>query len=494
MRQPHYLLRSPSGIYYLRLRVPRALQAALGLRVIKRSLHTRDTSTARACAQLVALRYAQAFAVIRNATMPKLPEVADLVASLQGQGKAYEVEFDPVTRALTRMKTEGTAQDNADALAFAKEVLSQPFPGSAPAGSESPKRRSALVLAAAVRMYNATEAKDAPETTRRHREAAIASFMEHIGPNTRVADITRSMAAEWAHKVMERGTTKRTAANYVSKVSQVFEMLMARGDIEPGPGANPVKGVLVMSLKEKRARRDSGFTWEPFELNDLKRIFDPENYRRLSKPHAHWGPLLGLYTGARVSELAQLFLRDFVVEDGQPCLRISPDSDGQSVKTESAKRLVPLHPDLIRLGLLERVERLREEGAERLFPHMRIDSKAGPGNSISKAFSYYLSNLSIKPRRKNGTVGFHSLRKNVIQSLQGSKLPEERRRALVGHESGDSRDVHAEFYMRSWTAEELASFFPGLSWGDWLDIDALKAQTQVPVRGKSTSVADTDAR
>lgn len=29
--------------------------------------------------------------------------------------------------------------------------------------------------------------------------------------------------------------------------------------------------------------------------------------------------------------------------------------------------------------------------------------------------------------------------------------------------------------MRSWTADELASLFPGLRWGEWLDFDGLKA-------------------
>lgn len=472
MRSSHYLLRSPSGIWYLRLRVPRALQASLGLRVVKRSLHTRDCPTARACAQLMALRYAQAFAVLRNARMPKLPDVSELVAGLQsGQGKAFEAEFDPVTRGLTRIKTDGSAQDNADAVAFAKDLLAQPVTAATTTTTPG-RRRSQFVLIAALRVYKAAETQDAPETTRRHREAAYNSFVEFVGANTKVADITRPMAAEWAQKLMDEGATKRTAANYVSKVAQIFELLIKRGELDE----NPVKGVVVMSLKEKRARKDLGFTWEAFELSDLKRIFDPENYRRLRKPHAHWGPLIGLYTGARVAEVAQLFLRDFVFEDGHPCIRILPDSDGQSVKNEASKRLVPMHPDLIRLGLLERVERLREEGADRLFPDMRIDSKAGAGNSISKAFSYYLAQLSIKPRRKNGTVGFHSLRKNVIQALQGSKLLEERRRALVGHESGDGGDVHAEVYMRAWTAEELSELFPGLSWGRWLDVERLRKQ------------------
>jgi integrase len=464
----HYLLRSPSGIYYLRLRVPRALQPSLGLRVVKRSLHTRDAPTARACAQLLRLRYAQAFAVIRGANMPKLPEVSDLVSSLQGQGKAFEAEFDPVTRGLTRMKTDGTEQDNAAALAFAQQLLAQPVAS----GETSARKRSQFVLSAAVRVYNAAETKDAPETTRRHREAAVHSFVEHMGANKYVADITRPMAAEWAQKLIDEGVTKRTAANYVSKVAQIFEMLIERGELE----TNPVKGVLVMSLKEKRARKDLGYTWEPFELADLKRIFDPQNYRKLKKPHAFWGPLIGLYTGARVAEVAQLFLRDFVVVEGHPCLRIYPGSDGQSVKNDASKRLVPLHPDLIRLGLLDRVHQMKERGVDRLFPDMRIDSAAGAGNSISKAFSYYLAGLSIKPRRKNGTIGFHSLRKNVIQALQGSKLLEERRRAFVGHEGGDNGDVHAEVYMRPWKPEELAELFPGLKWGEWLDVDALRAR------------------
>jgi len=88
---------------------------------------------------------------------------------------------------------------------------------------------------------------------------------------------------------------------------------------------------------------------------------------------------------------------------------------------------------------------------------------------------YYLgTQLGIEPRRKNGIVGFHSLRKNVVQELQGSRLSAERRRAFVGHEHGEV-DVHEEHYMRTWTADELASLFPGIRWGEWLDFDAVKA-------------------
>lgn len=476
MRLSHHLVRARSGIYSFRLRVPKPLQGILGIKVVKRSLHTRDAPCARACAHLLALRYAQAFAVLRGVQVAKVPSLDEVLASLSAPSGArpFEASFDPVSRALTHIRTDGTPEDNAAALAFAQTVLAQAVPGppAALASAASPNG-AVMLLGEAMKLYRQTQLADTPQTTRRHWERAFNTFEQHIGSDKPVAVITRPMAAQWADGLMASGNTKRTAARAVSQVAQVFEWLAARGEVS----ANPVKGVLVVTLREKVARRDQGFTWEPFELADLKRIFDPENYRRLKSEHAYWGPLIGLYTGARVGEIAQLYLRDFTIEDGQPCIRIDADSDGQSVKTQTSKRLVPIHPDLVQLGLVERVERLRAKGEERLFPKMRIDSKAGAGNSMSKAFSYYLSKLGIRPRRKNGTVGFHSLRKNVIQQLQGSSLPAERRRALVGHEPGEGGrgDVHALFYERKWTPQELAALFPGLAWGEWLDVRKIGA-------------------
>ena len=55
----------------------------------------------------------------------------------------------------------------------------------------------------------------------------------------------------------------------------------------------------------------------------------------------------------------------------------------------------------------------------------------------------------MKPRRADERVGSHSLRKNVIPTLQGSKVAEERRRAYVGHEARDGGDdVYEAAYMR----------------------------------------------
>lgn len=428
---------------------------------------------ARVCSHALSLWYAQVFSGPARNPMPKPPSVDDLLASFAGTGtRAYELAVDPATRTVTHLRTDGTPGDHAAALEAMKVLFAAPLPTAAvvaaktvPVAGTPPGK----TLRQAMADYAKVEAAGLKPNTWARRQKAFASFADSVGWDRRVADITRPMAATWAHALMGEGVAKRTAANQVSQLAQLFAMLKARGEV----GDNPVKGVVVMSKKEKRARAAAGFAFEAFDPTALRIVFEPKNLARARGDHMKWAAVIGLYTGARVGEIAALFLRDFVMKEGLPCVLFRVESDGQSLKTEASERLVPLHPDLLALGLWERVERLRAAGHERFFPDMRIDGKAGAGNAISKAFSYHLKTLHVRPRRANGIVGFHSLRKCVIQELQGSALSAERRRAFVGHEPGDD-DIHSTHYMRPWTAEELAVVFPGLRWGEWLDVAGLR--------------------
>jgi integrase len=489
MRLAHHLVRPRNGIYYFRQRVPTELVPVLGVRFVQHSLRTRDCHAAKVYSYTLSLRYAQAFAALRGAVLPKPPPSIDdiLKSDRAGGARRFEMDLDPESVRPTRIKTDGTEHDNRAALE-ALRLLAQtalppmaaPTPAPAvvpvPAATPAAPKPAGLSLAAAIQLYTESESPTLNQNTWSQRQRAFESLKATLGGATAVSTITREQAGDWAHALITRvpsdggnPMTKRTAANTVSHAAQLFVFLAKRGKFE---GTNPIKGVVVMSKKEKAARRAAGFRWEPFELDALQRVFDPINLSKIGTEHTRWALLIGLYTGARVGEVAQLYLRDFVKEGDAPCVRFTTDSDGETVKTEASKRLVPLHPDLIELGLWERVERLREAGEERLFPGMRIDSKAGTGNAISKGFGHYLKQLMIGPRRANGTVGFHSLRKTVIQTLQASGLSAERRRAFVGHEQGDA-DVHAMDYMRPWNAQELSALFPGLTWRIWLRVDAL---------------------
>lgn len=483
MRIAHHLLRSRSGIYHFRIKVPADLHAAVGRSIVKISLRTADHRAAQAYSCALSLHYAQAFAALRGVAVPKLPPSIEALRKGAGDGdlQRYEIDIDPLTLRPTKVRTDGTPEDHMAALQTLGVVFAQALPQrpTAPTGQAVavPAKPAGLSLVDAIRLYAEAEAPSLKPNTWSQRTRAFESLKTFLGADTPVASITRERAGDWAHDLITRvpagkkkAMTKRTAGNCVSHAAQLFVFLSRRGKFE---GANPVKGVVVLSKKEKDARRHAGFKWEPFGVDTLKRIFEPANLTRIRGEHVRWGVVIALYTGARVGEIAQLYVRDFFKEGDLPCVRLTTDSDGQSLKTEASHRVVPLHPDLVALGLWERVEALRANKAERLFPDMRIDSKAGSGNAISKGFGYYLKQLAIKPQRANGRLGVHSLRKTVIQSLQASQLSGERRRAFVGHERGDA-DVHEADYMRPWSAEELASLFPGLKWAEWLDLAGVR--------------------
>lgn len=480
MRMPSYLVRHASGVWHFRLVVPKRFRVAWGVSVIKRSLYTTHPGLARARSHALALRYAAAVAAAgAGKGMSKRWDgdaVNDVLASIKantsfGGGikewklrlpNGFEIDTGGDSPEHHRQGLEALQQ--ASAL-FAALPVAPPVVAS-PAGP---------TLAEAMKNYGEVEAKEMLPNTWEQRLRAFKSFAAAVGAGTRVGAITREMASRWADGLMRAGQSRSTAKNAVSHVAQLFDALKTKGHVA---GENPVRGVVKDTKRERVRRLADGFAWEPFEPEQLKRIFDPVNFQRAGPEHIRWGMLIALYTGARVGEIAQLYCRDFVKRDGVKCILFRADSDGQRIKTgSSGERLVPIHPVLLRLGLWKRVEHIAQAQLQagcnlRLFPGMHIDSKAGKGNSISKGFTYYLGKLGIKSRRANGTVGMHSLRKTVIQALQGYKpLPEERRRALVGHEPGE--DVHSTNYMRPWTAGELRAYERGLKWGEWLDIDGL---------------------
>lgn len=195
---------------------------------------------------------------------------------------------------------------------------------------------------------------------------------------------------------------------------------------------NPAAGQILYRTREKRARRVLGF--KAFSIDQIRILFSREALEGLSEA-AQWGAWIGLYTGARVAEVGQLALADFIMEEGIPCIRITNEGAGQSVKNDASLRTIPVHPVLISMGLLDRVAMLKASGETRLFPKVKVDGVNGAGNWLSKAFTLHVEKNLALPEK--GKIGFHSLRKSVVQGLQTAGVSSEHRAAYVGHELGD---------------------------------------------------------
>jgi integrase len=506
MRLAHHLLRHVSGVFHFRLIVPTDLQPLLGRRVIKKSLGTRDPTLARWWAYTLGARYAQLFATARSrgSGMAKEPKEGDPSAppvekrdvKLRTGSGVEVVDYDCEIRADGSMRLE--AKDEADhvrmmaALKAAKECPAWLAQGPLPSAPTRSPDTEGLVdvmerLAHSLSVQAATSAASAPigvvapsrpraiglaadqwlksiegETLRKTmtiKSAAIMGFARHVGMKKLLHEVQREDVHAWVEALRTSGLQTPTLVNKTSYLRGFFTWAVQAGHYPKFPkDENPAMGHVVFRKREKLKRKAMGF--RAFTQEQIQTLYAPEALAKLSEG-ARWGALIGLYTGARVSEVGQLALVDFTVVDGVPCLTITDEGEGQSIKNEASRRTIPIHPDLLTLGLMERVEQLRKDKKTRLFPKVKIGAVNGQGQWLSKAFSRHIEAGGITKPPK-GKYGFHSLRKTAIQTMKSAKVPLEWRCAYVGH---DLDEEHVETYSGEYGPRQmLETVAPGLSW------------------------------
>lgn len=170
----------------------------------------------------------------------------------------------------------------------------------------------------------------------------VADFEKHLGHND-ARRVTKRDVVAWKDKLLERGLKPNTInGGYLASISVLYN-LAKRDDLAE---KNPTDDVRVPDNNEIVDPLDKTYT--DTEVATLLALADKE---RLS--YLHWVPWLTALTGARVSEITQLWGKHIMEEDGIGFINIAPTDDGGTIKTGSSKRKVPLHPAIIERGFLE---------------------------------------------------------------------------------------------------------------------------------------------
>ncbi len=177
---------------------------------------------------------------------------------------------------------------------------------------------------------------------------------------------------------------------------------------------------------------------KPYSTDDLKTLFTHLREDRLNnwKIHKLWIPLIALYSGARENEICQLQTENVFSTGGIPCFEITEEGDEHaSLKTQSSKRVIPVHPVLLQLGFLDYVQKRRESrrtrrpGENRLWFTLEYKEKYGYAHDFQKFFGRF--------NRKNVTADdkkvFHSFRHNFTNNLKQQGVQESMVAELVGH-------------------------------------------------------------
>lgn len=178
----------------------------------------------------------------------------------------------------------------------------------------------------------------------------------------------------------------------------------------------------------------------------------------------YWLILLGMLTGARIGELTQLATTDLITADGITCISINEDDD-KSVKTAAGIRLVPVHPELVRLGFLEYVAHLRSKGVRHILPYPNSNA-SDASQRASKWFNgtYRPRHLPAEWTEQNKV--FHSWRHTWCnRALRELHLPVHRVQAVIGHEPEGLGETSA-YVKGSYKLADLMEVVDSFHFGD----------------------------
>lgn len=216
------------------------------------------------------------------------------------------------------------------------------------------------------------------------------------------------------HKIQTLST--ESVKDYIQKCSSFFEwcLQMELTDI------NPFRGI-----KFKKTRKDSEAK-NAYSQKDLQKLFNTDIHvkKKYKHPHYYWLPLLGIYTGARLNELCQLYRQDILKHDGIWVIRVDDRHKGQRLKNNNSRRMIPIHNKLLELGFIDFINSVQHE---RVFPALK-EERDGFGTAASKWFGRFKSKLGFERG-----YDFHSFRHTVATQLKNAEISSLLAGELLGH-------------------------------------------------------------
>jgi integrase len=225
----------------------------------------------------------------------------------------------------------------------------------------------------------------------------------------------------------------KTIKRHFSALSQLFKFLQIKEYVPDNPFSGQQFNI------EPGERRK----WTKYELLSL---FTSDDYLGETKNSArHWIPLIALFSGMRLEEIARLRPQHDFFFAGPPkgsrqrimVMQIAAH-DGWKPKTPTAEREIPVHSWLIKHGFLalvtRRIHEIDDVDARResiyLFPELQPNGKNG---TITASFSREFSRLKTKLKIP-AEVTFHSFRHLFRSQLGVLNIPDRIIDALLGHQ------------------------------------------------------------
>ena len=456
MKLSQYLYRRPGGYYYFRVRTPQALKSIISTVEIKRSLKTKNLTVASKRA-LPFLSF-----IVRISAMSDIDEI---VRQLQASGiettkfdvhhfndGSRKVTVDPDKKgdveaaaqymnATQGVRVENTPKKPQVSLQGVMDAYTQEKVGT---GNWTNKTKNEYTQIYEL-LFQIIGKKINTDELSYDISQKVKTTLLALPANINKIKRYRTKSID---QILDMNEEPRSIAT-VNKILTRYSGLLAWGKRQGcfGIEENYFERLTMNDPRDERELRDA------FSLDQLEQLFNELNNSRQTHSYYFWLPRIALYTGMRLNEICQLHLSDIKKVNDIFVFDINDDKE-KKLKTKASKRYTPIHSQLISMGLLDRVEKLKQQGKERLFEELNYSEE--DENYISAASKWF-----ARIREKCGWVGlsprldFHSFRHNVITDLQEKEIPEYRAAAIAGQKVG--KGVTYQRYGKGFSGETLKS-------------------------------------
>lgn len=273
--------------------------------------------------------------------------------------------------------------------------------------------------------------------------ATVGRFLmalEKLPPNW-----TKRFKGKTLHEVLAsvEGTSEKpmmppTINGHLGIVSGFFDWCISTGKLEPG--TNPAVGIRAKGGHDTAPENQRA----SFTADEIRTLFQSplytgcrsERFATVPGPQKprnwkFWILLIAVFTGTRISEICQLRPEDIEQVHGVWCFRFNTKA-GKSLKTKTSTRDLPIHNQLIKIGILELAK--ARKGEKLLLPGVPKPVYGVAGHSSSRWGIRYITQVLGKRNADGEKFVNHGLRHTMETKLRETEGVEEwMQHALMGH-------------------------------------------------------------
>jgi integrase len=252
-----------------------------------------------------------------------------------------------------------------------------------------------------------------------------------------------------------RGLSGATLNRHLTQLGELLTYAAAQG-------MSPACPISLSGLRAKKKTRDRDDR-APFTRLDLTAIFAQPIWTGCASEKSrwqlgdvvihdglYWAPLIASYSLLRREEVCGLQIRDVVLDSEVPHfdIRLNPY---RRLKTLQSTRRVPIHSELLRLGLADYIGAVAALGYDLLFPDLLASKQTALGDQLQEDWSKVLQ--AAIPDARARRQSFHSFRHAGNQLLADARIPLEWRQDILGH--GGSSEAEERYRSETGLTQKL---------------------------------------